>query len=32
MNAGVEGSIVVQEVRKRKGNEGYNVGTDTYED
>jgi chaperonin GroEL len=31
-NAGVEGSIVVQEVRKRKGNEGYNVGTDTYED
>ncbi|MGZ5565562.1 MAG: chaperonin GroEL [Limisphaerales bacterium] len=31
-NAGVEGSIVVQEVRKRKGNEGYNVGTDVYED
>ncbi len=31
-NAGVEGSIVVQEVRKRKGNDGYNVGTDTYED
>ena len=24
-NAGVEGSIVVQEVKKRKGNEGYNV-------
>jgi chaperonin GroEL len=31
-NAGVEGSIVVQEVRKRKGNEGYNVGTGVYED
>src|SRR5881398_1291412 len=26
-NAGVEGSIIVQEVKKRKGNEGYNVGT-----
>ena len=26
-NAGVEGSIVVQEVKKRKGNEGYNVAT-----
>jgi len=31
-NAGVEGSVVVQEVKRRKGNEGYNVGTDTYED
>jgi chaperonin GroEL len=31
-NAGVEGSIVVQEVRKRKGNEGYNVGTNEYVD
>jgi len=31
-NAGVEGSIVVQEIKKRKGNEGYNVSTDTYED
>jgi chaperonin GroEL len=31
-NAGVEGSIVVQEVRRRKGNEGYNVATDQYED
>jgi chaperonin GroEL len=31
-NAGVEGSIVVQEVKKRKGNEGYNVGTGEYED
>jgi chaperonin GroEL len=31
-NAGVEGSIVVQEVKRRKGNEGYNVGTGEYED
>ncbi len=31
-NGGVEGSIVVQEVKKRKGNEGYNVATDEYED
>jgi chaperonin GroEL len=31
-NAGVEGSIVVQEVKKRKGNEGYNVATNEYED
>jgi chaperonin GroEL len=31
-NAGVEGSIVVQEVKKRKGNEGYNVATLEYED
>jgi len=31
-NAGVEGSIVVQEVKKRKGNEGYNVSTAEYED
>jgi len=31
-NAGVEGSIVVQEVKRRKGNEGYNVATDVYED
>jgi chaperonin GroEL len=31
-NAGVEGSIVVQEVKKRKGNEGYNVTTGEYED
>ena len=31
-NAGVEGSIVVQEVKKRKGNEGYNVTTGVYED
>jgi chaperonin GroEL len=32
INAGVEGSIVVQEVKKRKGNEGYNVATAEYED
>ena len=31
-NAGVEGSVVVQEVKKRKGNEGYNVTTGEYED
>jgi chaperonin GroEL len=31
-NAGVEGSIIVQEVRRRKGNEGYNVSTGQYED
>ena len=31
-NAGVEGSVVVEEVKKRKGNEGYNVATNDYED
>jgi chaperonin GroEL len=31
-NAGVEGSVVVQEVLRRKGNEGYNVATGKYED
>jgi chaperonin GroEL len=31
-NAGVEGSVVVMEVKRRKGNEGYNVGTGVYED
>jgi chaperonin GroEL len=31
-NAGKEGALIVQEVKKRKGNEGYNVGTDAYED
>jgi chaperonin GroEL len=31
-NAGVEGSLVVQEVKKRKGNDGYNVATGDYED
>ncbi|MCL4179116.1 MAG: chaperonin GroEL [Verrucomicrobia bacterium] len=31
-NAGIEGSIVVEEVKRRKGNEGYNVSTGAYED
>ena len=31
-NAGREGALIVEEVKKRKGNEGYNVATDTYED
>ena len=31
-HAGVEGSRIVQEVKKRKGNEGYNVATGEYED
>jgi chaperonin GroEL len=31
-NAGVEGSVVVEEVKKRKGNEGYNVADNQYED
>ncbi len=31
-NAGVEGSIVVEEVKRRKGNDGYNVATGDYED
>jgi chaperonin GroEL len=31
-NAGVEGSVIVQEVKKRKGNDGYNVATGEYED
>lgn len=31
-NAGVEGSIIVQEVKKRKGNDGYNVATGAFED
>ena len=31
-NAGVEGSVVVQEVKRRKGNDGYNVSTGGYED
>jgi chaperonin GroEL len=32
LNAGVEGSVIVQEVKKRKGNDGYNVATGEYED
>jgi chaperonin GroEL len=31
-NAGVEGSLIVQEVKKRKGNDGYNVATGEYQD
>ena len=31
-NAGVEGSVVVEEVKRRKSNEGYNVSTNEYED
>jgi chaperonin GroEL len=31
-NAGVEGSIVLQEIKKRKGSEGFNVETLVYED
>jgi chaperonin GroEL len=32
INGGYEGSVVVQEVRKRKGNEGFNAATGEYED
>jgi chaperonin GroEL len=31
-NAGEEGSVIVDQVRKSKGNEGYNVATGKYED
>jgi chaperonin GroEL len=31
-NAGIEGSVVAREVKRRKGNEGYNVATGEYED
>jgi len=31
-NAGEEGSVVVEEVKKRKGNDGYNVADNSYED
>ncbi|MDX9702380.1 MAG: chaperonin GroEL [Candidatus Auribacterota bacterium] len=31
-NAGKEGSVIVQEVLKRKASEGYNAATDTFED
>lgn len=31
-NAGVEGSVVVEELKRRNGNEGYNVSTGQYED
>jgi chaperonin GroEL len=32
LNAGVEGSVIVEQVKKSKGNEGYNVATGEYED
>jgi len=32
MNGGYEGSVVVQEVKKRKGNDGFNAATGEYED
>ena len=31
-NAGVEGSVIVEAVKKAKGNEGYNVATGEFED
>lgn len=31
-NAGKEGSVVVEEIKKRKGNEGFNAAKDRYED
>jgi chaperonin GroEL len=31
-NAGVEGSVIVEEVKRRNGNEGYNVASGVYED
>jgi chaperonin GroEL len=31
-NAGQEGALIVQEVKKRSGNEGFNVATSEYED
>jgi len=31
-NAGQEGALIVQEVKKGKGNDGYNVATGSYED
>jgi chaperonin GroEL len=31
-NAGVEGSVVVEEIKRRKGNDGYNVATGDYVD
>ena len=32
MNGGYEGSVVVQEIKKRKGNEGFNAASGEYED
>lgn len=32
INAGVDGAVVAEEVKKGSGNHGYNAATDTYED
>jgi chaperonin GroEL len=32
MNGGYEGSVIVQEIKKRKGNEGFNAASGEYED
>jgi chaperonin GroEL len=32
VNGGYEGSVVVMEIKKRKGNEGFNAATGEYED
>jgi chaperonin GroEL len=32
LNGGYEGSVVVQEIKRRKGNEGFNAATGNYED
>ncbi|MFA5134252.1 MAG: chaperonin GroEL [Patescibacteria group bacterium] len=32
LNAGKEGSVIVEDVKRRKGNEGYNAATDVFED
>jgi len=31
-NGGAEGALIVEEIKKRKGNEGFNVATGEYED
>ncbi len=31
-NCGVEGSVIVENIKKRKGNEGFNARTEKYED
>ena len=31
-NSGAEGSVIVQEIKGKSGNFGYNCETDTYED
>lgn len=32
INAGKDGAVIAEEVKKRSGHEGYNAATDTYED